>query len=75
MVPEPGGKKVLGFKKAIFSGLTTRSCPADRGHARGASRARRPLPRGGEPIDKFELLNLTKEALGVTVDIEPARRS
>ena len=64
--------KISGFKKAIFSGLTT----AELSRLIASVLEKHPELEGlyhvaADPIDKFELLSLTKEALGVTVDIEP----
>jgi dTDP-4-dehydrorhamnose reductase len=65
------GKRVFGYKKAIFSGLTTIALseivseiisdyPALQGVWQIAS----------EPISKFDLLNLVKKIYGMTITIE-----
>jgi len=66
------GKKVPGYKNAVFSGLTTLAlseiiAKIIVGH---------PRPSGvcqvaSEPISKYDLLNLVKKTYGMTVTIEP----
>jgi dTDP-4-dehydrorhamnose reductase len=66
------GKTVYGYKKAIFSGLTTNAfsgiigriisdCPELRGVVQVAS----------IPISKFDLLTLVKKTYGMNIDIRP----
>lgn len=66
------GKTVFGYRKAIFSGLTTIALsevickiisdyPALQGVRQIAS----------EPISKFDLLNIVKKKYGMTITIEP----
>jgi dTDP-4-dehydrorhamnose reductase len=66
------GKTVRGFRRAIFSGLTTRalsetiaSIIADHPKLDGIWHI------AAEPINKFELLTLIKEKGGLDVQIEP----
>ncbi|MDT4898873.1 MAG: dTDP-4-dehydrorhamnose reductase [Acidobacteriota bacterium] len=66
------GKTVRGFRRAVFSGFTTRALAetiawiiADHPSLEGV------LHLAAEPISKFDLLTLVKEAAGLNVQIEP----
>ena len=66
------GKTVPGYKKAIFSGLTTFSLSeiiskiiSDYPDIRGIRQI------ASEPISKYDLLNLVKKTYGLTTAIEP----
>jgi dTDP-4-dehydrorhamnose reductase len=66
------GRQVRGFKRAIFSGLTT---PALAGII-GDIIADQPNLSGvwhvaSEPISKFDLLTLVKQTYGLAIEIEP----
>jgi dTDP-4-dehydrorhamnose reductase len=66
------GRTVRGFKRAVFSGFTTKAL-AD---VIGEIITQQPELRGvwhfaAEPINKFDLLGLVKDALAVDIDIEP----
>jgi len=66
------GKKVHGFKRAVFSGFTTETLAG----VIGDIVARRPELRGvwhvaSEPVNKFDLLGLMKQALALDIEIEP----
>lgn len=66
------GTTVRGFRRAIFSGFTTRALSeiiawiiADHPHLEGLWHV------ASEPINKFDLLTLMKEATNLDIDIEP----
>jgi dTDP-4-dehydrorhamnose reductase len=66
------GRRVRGYRRAVFSGLTT---PVLAGALAGLIE-QGPLPAGtwhvaGDPIDKYRLLCLLRDAFQVPVDIEP----
>ena len=66
------GKTVRGFKRAVFSGFTTQELAA----VITDLIAEQPQLRGvwhvaAEPINKFDLLLLLKEAFAVDIEIEP----
>jgi len=66
------GQQVRGFKRAVFSGLTTNALAGVIANVV----ERHPELHGtwhvaGEPIDKFELLSLVKEVYGIEIVIEP----
>ena len=66
------GKKVRGFKRAIFSGFTTLALSelignviADSGGLHGVWHV------AADPISKFDLLSMVKQSLNVDIEIEP----
>jgi len=66
------GGRVQGFQRAVFSGLTTgalaqilASVIADHHELEGLYHV------AGDPITKFDLLSLIKEAYGLRIEIEP----
>lgn len=66
------GKSVRGFKRAVFSGFTTEALAsiigdviADQKHLRGVWHV------AAEPINKFDLLTLVKDAFKLDIEIEP----
>ena len=66
------GKTVNGFKKAVFSGLTTLALSEiisqiidDYPHLRGVFQV------ASEPISKYDLLSLVKKTYGLNITIEP----
>ena len=66
------GRTVRGFRRAIFSGLTTTALAE---HLADVIERHRDLHGvwhvASEPISKFELLELLSDAYGVNVEIEP----
>lgn len=66
------GGRVRGFKRAVFSGLTTQALAdmlvrivSERSELSGIWHVT------AEPINKFDLLSLVKEVYGLNVDIDP----
>src|SRR4051794_30043428 len=66
------GGRVRGFRRAVFSGFTTRALAdllarvvAEHKSLSGVWHA------AADPVNKFELLSLIKEAYGLSVEIEP----
>jgi len=66
------GKTVSGYKKAIFSGLTTRALSeiiaeilADHPHLSGVYQV------ASTPISKYNLLNMVKKTYGMKIKIDP----
>ena len=66
------GKKVSGYKNAVFSGLTTLALSeiiakiiADYPRLSGVYQV------ASEPISKYDLLNLVKKTYGMAITIEP----
>ena len=66
------GKTVFGYKKAVFSGLTTLALS----HIIVKIISEYPSLQGvrqiaSEPISKYDLLNLVKKTYGISITIEP----
>jgi dTDP-4-dehydrorhamnose reductase len=66
------GKSVRGFKRAVFSGFTTEVLAgiiadiiADRRELSGVWHV------AAEPVNKFDLLTLVRQAFGLDIEIEP----
>jgi len=67
-----GGKKIKGFRKAIFTGLTSNRLAELVGELIGKFPALNGLYHvSSEKVSKYELLNLMKEAYKLDVQIEP----
>lgn len=65
------GKSVFGYKKAIFSGLTTIALSEIVGEIISDYPALHGVRQiASEPISKFDLLNLVKKIYGMTITIE-----
>jgi dTDP-4-dehydrorhamnose reductase len=66
------GKTVRGFKRAVFSGFTTEALSAVIGDIIADHTGLRGVWHvAAEPVNKFDLLTLVKEAYGLDIEIEP----
>jgi dTDP-4-dehydrorhamnose reductase len=65
------GQRVLGFKRAVFSGFTTGALANIIGNVIGSHQTLKGLYHiAAEPINKFELLSLVNEIYGLRSEIE-----
>jgi dTDP-4-dehydrorhamnose reductase len=66
------GKTVRGFKRAVFSGFTTRALAEIISDIIAEHRALEGVFHvAAEPVNKFDLLSLVKRVYGANVEIEP----
>lgn len=66
------GQTVRGFKRAVFSGFTTEALASIIGDVIADQRTLRGVWHvAAEPINKFDLLTLVRDAFGLDIEIEP----
>jgi dTDP-4-dehydrorhamnose reductase len=66
------GRRVRGFRRAVFSGFTTLALAELLGEVISRHADLRGVYHvAADPINKFDLLSLIKEAYGLSVEIEP----